>query len=48
MNKDDELALVIINLKFYFWNLKTSHCLFFSSQLLLLLDFTNTDFNLIC
>lgn len=48
VNKDDELALVIINLKFYFCTSKMSHCLFFSSQLLLLLEFTDTDINLIC
>lgn len=42
VNKDDELVLVVINLKFYCWNLKESHCLFFSRKLLLLLVFTYT------
>lgn len=42
VNKDDELALVVINLKFYCWNLKMFHCLFFSRKLLLLLVFTDT------
>lgn len=46
VNKD-KLALEIIDLKFYCWNLKMSHWLFFSSQLLLLLVFTDTDFNLV-
>lgn len=41
VGKDDELALVVINLKFYSWNLKMSHCLFFSRKLLLLLVFTD-------
>lgn len=31
MNKDDELALLIINFIFYYLNLKVSHCLYFGS-----------------
>lgn len=42
VDKDDELALVVTNLKFYSWNLKMSHCLFFSRKLLLLLVFSDT------
>lgn len=42
VDKDDELALVVTNLKFYSWNLKVSHCLFFSRKLLLLLVFSGT------
>lgn len=41
VDKDDDLALVVTNLKFYSWNLKVSHCLFFSRKLLLLLVFSD-------